>query len=295
MNERWTILVNPRSGRRGALIDRVTAALGALELEAVVDAPLGESDMRTAVRRSIDEGRNHIGIVGGDGTISLVVDELMRLSMPSPPVIAVLPAGTGSDFARPFAIPQTIEGAAHHLVGQTDYPIDVGFVEGEWGRRAYINVAEAGLLAASVELAARMPRSVGRVKYQAAFWATLPRFGPTDIELVTDRRTYEGRALLAIFANGQFFGGGFNVAPKAALMDGILDAQVIDAKRWEALRLFPMVKRGLHLRHPAVRRFRTARFSLKTADPWPFEVDGDVIGHTPVTGWVEQKRLSLRL
>jgi diacylglycerol kinase (ATP) len=295
VTEQWTVLVNPRSGRKGALIDRVHLALTDLGLDANVEAPIGEAEMRTSVRTSIAAGRRHIAIVGGDGTISLVVDELMKLDLPTAPVVAVLPAGTGSDFARPFAIAQNIEGAIHHLVGQNDYPIDVGFVRGEWGTRAYVNVAQAGLLAASVEAAARLPGSMGRLKYQVAFWATLPRFTSTDIELVTDRRTYEGEALLALFANGQFFGGGFNVAPKAALMDGILDAQVIHAKRWEALQLFPMVKLGVHLHHPKVTRIRTATFSLKTAAPWPFEVDGDVIGRTPVTGWVEQNRLFLRL
>ncbi len=295
MSERWAILVNPRSGRRGALLERVEAAVGATGVSATIAAPDGADSMRSAVQEVIGAGRRHIGIVGGDGTISLVVDELMRLNLATPPVIAVLPAGTGSDFARPFAIAQRLEGAVHHLAGSTDYPIDVGFVRGEWGLRAYVNVAQAGLLAASVERASKFPQSIGRVKYQAAFWATLPRFTGTDIELVTDRRTYTGPALLALVANGQFFGGGFNVAPKAALMDGLLDVQVIDAKRREALQLFPQVKKGLHLRHPAVTRFQTSAFSLSTSVPWPFEVDGDVIGRTPVTGWVEQNRLLLRL
>ena len=295
MSEHWTILVNPRSGRRGALVDRVEDAVRSTGVSATIAAPAGGSAMRLAVQEVARTGRRHIGIVGGDGTISLVVDELMRLNLATPPVIAVLPAGTGSDFARPFAISQRLEGAVHHLAGSTDYPIDVGFVRGEWGLRAYVNVAQAGLLAASVERASRLPQSIGRVKYQVAFWATLPQFTGTEIELVTDRRTYSGPALLALVANGQFFGGGFNVAPKAALMDGLLDVQVIDAKRREALQLFPQVKKGLHLRHPSVTRFQTSAFSLTTSVPWPFEVDGDLIGRTPVTGWVEQNRLFLRL
>lgn len=295
MSEHWSVLINPRSGRLRTMIDRVRKSLDVAGVTGTIDVPDGPEAMRAAVRASLDAARRHIAIVGGDGTISLVVDELMKLELPTAPVIGVLPSGTGSDFARPFAIAQNVEGAAHHLTGSTDYPIDVGFARGQWGTRAYVNVAQAGLLAASVERAARLPRSVGSIRYQAAFWATLPRFAAAEIELITDRRTYTGPALLALMANGQFFGGGFNVAPKAALMDGILDAQVIHAKRWEALQLFPLVKRGLHLTHPAVKRFRTATFSLTTSVPWPFEVDGDILGRTPVTGWVEQNRLLLRL
>ena len=39
----------------------------------------------------------------------------------------------------------------------------------------------------------------------------------------TERRTYESTALAVILANAQFFAGGWNVAPKATLVDGVLD------------------------------------------------------------------------
>lgn len=295
MTEHWTVLVNPRSGRRRSVLERVQDALAPLDIVAHVSAPDGRDAMRAAVRSSIASGRDHVAVVGGDGSVSLVVDELMRMELSTAPIIAVIPAGSGSDFARPFAIPQNIEGAVHHLVGSTDYALDVGFVEGAWGLRAFINVAQAGLLAECVDLASRMARRVGRIKYQIAFWLTLPRFRSAEVTVTTDRRTYEGSALVAVFANGQFFGGGFNVAPKAALMDGIVDVQVFQVKRRQVPELFPKVKRGLHLKHPGVKRFRSSTFELTTSVPWLVEVDGDVIGSTPVRGWLEQGRLFLRL
>lgn len=295
MSTLWTILVNPRSGRGVDITDRTKRAVARHEIDGTVVAPEGVDAMREAVREAVAAGCRHIAAVGGDGTLSLVVDELMRLGLDEPPVVAVVPAGSGSDFARIFAISQSIEGSITHLNGTTDYPVDVGFVEGEWGVRAYINVAQAGLLASCVALAHRLPRSWGAMKYQIAFWMTLPRYGPSPIRCTTDRRTYEGSALLAVFANGQFFGGGFNIAPKSAVMDGLLDAQFISAARWRALELFPKIRRGLHLRHKAVTRYRTKTFSLTTHKPWVVEVDGDVIGSTPMHGWVEQGRLLLRL
>ncbi len=295
MNGSWLVLANPHAGRGRSIEDRTGAAVRATGVSADVVAPPSGASMRAAVRQGVEDGRRLFAVVGGDGTLNLVVDELMRCSLSEPPTVALLPAGSGSDFARTFALPQSIEESAHHLQGTTDYALDVGFVEGAWGRRAFVNVAEAGLTASCLDLANRLPRRLGGAKYQMAFWATLPRFPPTHIEVVTERRSFEGEALVAVFANAQFFGGGFNIAPKAAAMDGLLDIQVFSATRRQVVTLFPAIKRGLHLRHPAVRRMSAQRFRLTTSEPWTFEVDGEVLGDTPVEGWVEQGRMLLRL
>ena len=84
MSEHWTILVNPCSGRRRALLERVERAVGATSVSATMAAPDGAAAMRDAVQEVIGAGRQHIGVVGGDGTISLVVDELMRLNLATP-------------------------------------------------------------------------------------------------------------------------------------------------------------------------------------------------------------------
>ncbi|MDH3306277.1 MAG: diacylglycerol kinase family protein [Acidimicrobiia bacterium] len=295
MSDHWAVLVNAVAGRRKAIVERTERALIDAHVGAEVTAPDGPEPMRAAVRRHVSEGTRHIGVVGGDGTLNLVVDELMGLDLDEPPVIGLLPAGSGSDFARTFALPQSIEGSVHHLAGRTDYPLDVGFLQGSWGSRAFVNVGEAGLTAACLGLADRLPRALGGARYQTAFWATLPRFPPTEIELVTDRRTHTGSALVAVFANAQFFGGGFNIAPKAAVMDGLLDLQIFDASRLKVLELFPQIKKGVHLKNPAVRRFTSRSFELRTAVPWPVEADGEMFGTTPVKGHVESGRLMLRL
>lgn len=295
MSEPWAVLVNAAAGRRKAIVARTREALAGVAVDADVLAPETPAAMREAVRQRTAAGIRHVGVVGGDGTLNLVVDELMRLDLDEPPVIGLIPAGSGSDFGRTFALAQSIEGSVHHLAGSTDYPLDVGFMEGTWGTRAFVNVGEAGLTAACLQLAGRLPRGLGGARYQTAFWATLPRFRPTEIELTTDRRTHTGSALVAVFANAQFFGGGFNIAPRAAVMDGLLDLQVFDASRLKVLELFPQIKKGVHLKNRAVRRFTSASFELKTAVPWPVEADGEVLGSTPVRGHVESGRLMLRL
>ena len=138
-------------------------------------------------------------------------------------------------------------------------------------------------------------RRLGSARYLSAFAVRLPRFPATDIELVTDRRQYRGKALAVIMANGQFFGGGWNIAPKAMLVDGAFDLQVINVAKPSAPAMVPKLVRGLHLTEPGVRRFSSPSFRLETHHIWPVEVDGDVIGNTPLEGRVLAAAINLKI
>lgn len=103
-----------------------------------------------------------------------------------------------------------------------------------------------------------------------------------------------GRGLAVILANGQFFAGGWNVAPKAMLVDGELDVQVINARKRRAPAIVPRVIRGTHLGLPEVHRLSLPSLSVATSVRWPVEVDGDYLGTTPfdarvIPGVVELK------
>jgi len=96
-------------------------------------------------------------------------------------------------------------------------------------------------------------------------------------------------------ANAQFFAGGWNVAPKATLIDGVVDIQVIDTAKRRAPALVPKIVKGTHLLDRAVRRFSAASFEITTDVIWPLEADGDYIGNTPVSGRVVPAALRLKI
>lgn len=291
--EPWIVAVNPVAGRRPAELQRVHRALATADIDATVEVPAGRDAMRSLLREAAGEPR--IAVVGGDGTVSLAVDAFVESGRSSFPILGVLPVGTGCDLMRTFGVPQSIEGAASHLSGDATYRVDIGELEGSFGIRRFINVGQAGIGAAAAETAARLPRRLGASRYIAAFGMRLPRFRAGEVTLTTERRSHSGTALAVIVANGQFFAGGWNIAPKAMMMDGKFDIQVIDAAKWAAPALVPKVMRGLHLTEPGVRRIVAARFRLETAHPWPVEVDGDAIGNTPVDGRVLPSSIDLKI
>ena len=85
------------------------------------------------------------------------------------------------------------------------------------------------------------------------------------------------------------------MAPRATLVDGVLDIQVIDASKARAPALVPKIIRGTHLADRAVRRFSAAEFAIETNPVWPLEVDGDLVGNTPVNGRVIPAAIGLKI
>lgn len=288
---KWMALVNPQAGRRPALIDRVRSALAAAHVEARIQQPSSREEMCEVAVACAPEF--DLAVVGGDGTVSLVVDALMAAAPPRMPVIGVLPNGTGCDLLRTFGIPPVMEAAAERLAGSSTYRIDVGRLDGEWGRRHFVNVAQTGAGAAAAQTAVHVSRRFGSARYPIAFAARLPRFPVADV-MLEGGRGYQGRALAVILANGQFFAGGWNVAPRAMLVDGELDVQVINARKRQAPAIVPRVIRGTHLSLPEVHRLSLPSLSVATSVRWPVEVDGDYLGMTPfdarvIPGAVELK------
>jgi YegS/Rv2252/BmrU family lipid kinase len=247
------------------------------------------------VRDGIAAGATNYLAVGGDGTASLVVDTLLQRSWEEPPVVGILPAGSGSDFVRTFGIPQDIQGAVSHLTGPETYPVDVGVLEGGFGKRHFLNAVNVGLLAATVERAERLTRRLGEFRYRAAFWLTLPAFSTFTGRVVTERHTFDGRAATIVIANGQFFGGGVNIAPGAALSDGVFDVQVFAISKWQVPLIYRKAMRGLHLRHPAVKRYRSGSLTIEADQPLPIEVDGDYLGETPMSVSIRRHAIRFKI
>ena len=173
--------------------------------------------------------------------------------------------------------------------------MDVGLAIGEWGRRFFLNVASIGVTAAAAATSYRLPGWLGTFRYVGGVLGSLPRFKMSDIAMEAAGKVFAGRALGVVFANGQFFGGGFNIAPRASMMDQMLDIQVITARKREVGRLMPKARGGNHLSDPAIRRYMAAEARVETEEPWPVEVDGEPLGQTPLLIRTQAGRLLLKI
>lgn len=292
---RWLVIVNPAAGRKTTPTEDVRDALTSAGVDAEIVVPDSREETIAVIETAAHDGKTHFAVAGGDGTTSLAINALMPLGLDVAPVIGVLPTGTGCDLLRTFGMPQDLMGAARHLATEETYAIDVATLEGSWGTRYFVNVAQVGAGAAAAETAPKLTRKMGSIRYPLAFGVRLPRFPYAKVTVVTERRTYESEALAVVMANAQFFAGGWNVAPKATLVDGVLDMQIINASKARAPAIVPKIIKGTHLTDPAVRRFKAAEFSIETEPTWPLEADGDSVGNTSVSGRVVPAAVRLKI
>ena len=284
-----TLVCNLKAGRGGVAkslpeVERLLAERG-LEYEVRLTEGPGHATLLT--REALERGRQLIVAVGGDGTIHEVVNGLIEGDKAVNPEarLGVVAAGTGSDFIKTFGIPSSPSHAVVHLDGHESFPIDIGKITfGEDGKevvRYFANIAEVGLGARVVERAARLPRFLGPTVYFFSFWMSLARHNAADVKVDLMTRTYEGRMNNMVVANGQFFGGGMKIAPKAAPTDGVLDIQIEHAGKREAIAVMPKVYKGEHVPHPKILEAKRVEASIESNPPLLIEADGEVLGYTP--------------
>ncbi|HEX2241027.1 MAG TPA: diacylglycerol kinase family protein [Actinomycetota bacterium] len=297
------LICNRRSGR-GSVARALPAVEDALK-ERGLDYELHHTDhaghASELTRAALERGISLVVAVGGDGTIHEVVNGMIANDQPLRPgaALGVIAAGTGSDFIKTFGLPSAPKVAVAHLDGDNSFPIDVGKItythDGSERTRYFANIAEVGLGPEVVARAARLPRWLGPTVYLFAFWLTIRKHKAAEVAVDLVDRSYEGKMNNMVVANGQFFGGGMKIAPKAAPTDGVLDVQIEHARKREAIALMPKIFRGEHLPHPDIEEFKRARLSITSERPLLIEADGEVLGHTPATFELLRDAISLKV
>lgn len=268
----------------------------------------GDATIRT--RAALRDGTTTIAIVGGDGTLSEtaagffefgIEGRTVPLPINSKAALAILPAGTGDDFARglkgrPTPLKQWVDLLVCHCQGRTEEStrlVDViyGACDGYTRQFICLNASTMGI---GGETAARvgaqgtfMRRFSGEVRFAAAAVGALGAWRERRVRVsVDDSVIIEDRMNLVAVANGLYTGGGMMLSPKAQLDDGKLDVVMASGlTRAGVIRELPRIHRGGHVRNPKVRitqgqKVRIETFS--TADGMLIEADGNVRGRTPV-------------
>ncbi|ANJ28030.1 diacylglycerol kinase family protein [Agromyces aureus] len=285
------VLVNPTSGRgRGAeSADRAVARLGELVGEARVRVLEGGTveDTRRLAREAVASHPRALVVVGGDGTLSSVLDAVVGSGVP----IALVPAGTGNDLARALGLPferardsadavgDAAAEAAELAVRGRPRAIDVGEVESASGTRRFLTVAALGFDALVSERTNRLRWPRGRARYYLALLVELARLRPMPFEYGLDGgevRAAPG-TLIAI-GSTRSYGGGMPVCPGARPDDGLLDVtHVAPLGRAKLVRLFPLLLRGAHVDRPEVTTAR-ARSVEVDAPELVVYADGERVG-----------------
>lgn len=188
--------------------------------------------------------------------------------------LAVVPLGTGNDFAKTLGVEGCTLGEIANLV-ERDEPtrMDIGRVDG----RCFINSCGFGFDASVLEATKRVRILSGDAVYVYSALRQLFTYRGTSVSVDSSREADPGKILMLTISNGQFLGGAFRIAPRASVVDGVLDVGLFtDAGLIGRVRMFAAAFRGTHLGLPSVETKRVTGMTLRFSAPPMMEVDGEL-------------------
>ncbi len=284
-----------RKGRGiGRTVAEVHEQLSSAGWDVVSSVAKRKRDVRRIARDAVKDRREVVVAVGGDGAVLQVAGVLAGSRV----VLGIVPAGTGNLLAGNLGIPRDREAAARTVMTGRRRRIDVGRVTVEGKQRDFTVACGVGFDADVMDATPDGQKlRWGRLAYFANVVrrADALRNVPHDITLDGVRASTE--AAQVFVAN---FGKMLPIAqPRRRIRgdDGLLDVIVVRASGpipallagWEALTQKDLGE------SPDGRVFRTQarKVRIESKPKRLVEIDGSVIGRTPVTASVRPRALTV--
>ena len=227
------------------------------------------------------DGYDGFCCIGGDGTLNEVINGLLtrkdRLKFP----IGLITGGTGNSFMHDLDCLDPIE-AANKIIRDKRRFIDV-FSCNTDGKTFYgFNILGWGIPTDANILADKL-RWMGPQRYNFASIIEVLRHKKRFARVIIDNNSIGADFAFIIGCNTIHTGKGMRMAPLARLNDGLIDLIIVrKVSRFKLLKLFPKVFSGKHIGDPGVDYRQVKQFKIMSEDKSQLNLDGEVLGSTPV-------------
>lgn len=262
---KYIFIVNPESAKGNAMkiIGNIEKVCKQEHIEYEVCYTLAQGDA-TRLAQSYKDDENIIYAVGGDGTLSEVLNGVIGTKNK----IGIIPAGSGNDFYR------TVKE-----LGKTEIESDVGVINGKY----FLNIACVGIDAEVANNVPLMKKKNVKVKnlYTASILYTFTHFKFKQIHFKSQEKDEKGNFTILSICNGRYYGGGYNISPKASLEDNYFDVYYINKLRLPSIiNLLLKLKKGKLEQDKRTNHFKTNNITVTSEEPIRFNVDGETIENT---------------
>jgi diacylglycerol kinase (ATP) len=278
-------VVNPVAGRAQAgsiakSLEEIARSHG-WELETYETT--GRELLPELVGAAIDEGAELVVAVGGDGTISDVVDGLVNTAVP----LGIIPTGTGNVLAQELGIPLDVQKACQLLA---DNPTTRSIDALRAGARCFVLSIGAGITARTIKgTSPARKRQLGPLAYVWTAFKVLVGLQPHTFTIVADGQRRRVRAADVLLTNVATITGPLRWGSHIRPDDGQIDICILRARN--LLDIILAVRDALVPKRP--RRERNLRYwharhsvLLFAEEPVPVQGDGEPLGETPIEAQV---------
>ena len=223
-----------------------------------------EKDTEKIVNMCAKDG-NVIYAVGGDGMINRVLNGIVDTNS----VLGYIPYGTGNDFDRSM---KNLSDGIHD--------VNIGKINDKY----FINAACFGIDAdiANDERFIHNEKIPKELRYKASALHHFKKIQFKEFEVFYykdyDIHTIGGEFSTIAVCNGNYYGGGFNIAPKADIKDDLFDVYIVDKlDRLKLANTILKMQNGKHELMDGVEKVKVNNISILSRFPIKANVDGEVL------------------
>jgi YegS/Rv2252/BmrU family lipid kinase len=279
------LIGNPKAGhgRGGKVLPRIEARFRSrgCELDLRVTSHPGHG---TSLTRDTDlSGYDAVVAAGGDGTVHEVLTGYYRNPGRTKPPFGIIPTGTGNAFVRDMdLLGSDWEKAVDTVVRGETRAVDVARFTTQGDVFHSLNILGVGFVSDVSETAVRL-KFLGNHSYLLAVFYRLLGLRTYPMRITFDGQSESVDACFAVVSNSRYTGTTFLIAPRARLDDGLLDLVVLKKiSRRRVIQIFRTIFSGAHVLEPEVVYHQARRITIETTSRRVLNVDGEVLGLTPI-------------
>jgi YegS/Rv2252/BmrU family lipid kinase len=214
------------------------------------------------------DGFTEVWIVGGDGTINWFINQYPSIQLP----LAVFNGGSGNDFQWMLYGDKGVEQQVDQVLQGAIRLVDGGVCNG----RLFLNGVGIGFDGAVVHDLLGKKKLAGKASYLLSILKRIVGYHEKPCIMELPGETIEQDCFMISVANGKRYGGGFCVAPKAVLNDGLLDVNIIGRiSPIKRMKYLPVIEKGAHLDLDFVKYRQTNSISIQSITKLHAHVDGE--------------------
>ncbi|MFQ9515123.1 MAG: diacylglycerol/lipid kinase family protein [Eubacterium sp.] len=262
---KYYFIINPQSGKlnKKQIEDNIREVCLKREIPYRIMYTEYGGDAKRIAGKISDTEECVVFSVGGDGNLNEVLNGIVGSKNK---ILGNIPTGSGNDFDRTLKLQDT-----------GIHSIDLGKING----RYFINVACVGLDAdvANHVLELRNKKWIPvKQRYNASLIYTYFKYQFKNLKIRMGKTTVENECTILAICNGQYYGGGYRIAPHALINDGMFDIYLVEKmSKPKILSVLVKLLRAKHENSPSVKRYEDSKVIIDSDEDYTFNVDGEMI------------------
>lgn len=249
-----------KNNRLNDVLDRIEEVCKNEQIDYEVRHSTKEANIDVQLADQKDK-ENIIFGVGGDGTVNLILNEIVGTKN----ILGILPVGSGNDFYKALSKYEELY-----------IDSDIGKINDKY----FMNTACFGIdaeVAANTEVTKKWKIPTSQI-YNASILYTFSRYKNKELRFYNSNINKEGKFATIAICNGEYYGGGYHIAPKSKINDGLFDIYYAgDLKKMKLPSLIMKLKNGNHEETGFVTRFQDNKITIESPNIIACNIDGETL------------------